>query len=627
MSPMAKVEQAAPGAAQPGVAGFVQRTTHWLRAVTPELFMFSAWSALTVFLLSLIFPPRPWWPLAFVALTPWTYAVCRVERAWIAHWVSFLSGFVFFLVNLSWLQPVTGIGYAALAFYLAAYWPVSAWAVRTGLRFGVSPAWTLPVVWTACEFLRAWVMSGFPWLFLAHPLYRQLPFIQISDLTGAYGVSFVVLLVNGTLVELALHRRNDARLPRSRMWKTVAATAVILAATLAYGFYRLSTADFRPGPRVAVVQQDYPLRSTPPYGDPGPIVFASYLASAVPAALQQPHLLAFPETVWSSTQNVEFLNSPNPGIEEVSWYEWQYGGICHMAVSAFARGDYAVVNEALSRLPRLFQLRRPLDKLPPIQGPPLTVLVGSTSIELSPEEAYPRMRKYNSALLYDPDGQQRMERYDKVHLVPFGELVPFRYGRLHWLYRWLNSLSPFSDGGTREYSLTPGAVFKAFTLETPGGTYRFGTPICYEDVTPYVARRFTWDGARRRVDFLVNISNDGWFNHSAQNPQHLSICVFRAIENRVCIARAVNTGVSGFIDPNGRLYGLVETDGRYHGPGVTGVSVQTIHLDDRASFYGRFGDFFASGCLLAACGLWVAAVSTRWVASLSRHIAGRRKPE
>ena len=188
-------------------------------------------------------------------------------------------------------------------------------------------------------------------------------------------------------------------------------------------------------------------------------------------------------------------------------------------------------------------------------------MLGATSVETFPEAVYPKVKRYNSALVYDPDGIQRPTRYDKNHLVPFGEIVPFRAGRLHWLYVWLNKLSPFSNRGEVEYSLTPGRELTVFDLAAPSGTFRFGTPICYEDVMPYVIRRYVWAGRERRVDFLVNISNDAWFLYGNELPQHLAICAFRAVENRVAIARAVNTGISGFIDPNGRIGPVVEVDG------------------------------------------------------------------
>jgi len=588
------------------------------------------------------FPEPSFWPLAFVCLVPWAVATCRTHRAWLAHWLSFFVGWGFFLVALRWLMPVTGLGYAALALYLAFYWPLAAWAIRTGRRHGISPLWTLPVVWVACEYLRATVMTGFPWLFLAHGLYRQLPLIQISDLGGAYGVSFLVALVNGVIVEGLLLRfaPPGARSGPGQFRVGLVVTAVLLVSTLAYGWYRLAQVDYERdpgthGPRVAVIQHDFPLSSRPPYGDHPYVVLASYLSLAAEAAGQRPDLLALPETVWSAYQNIDFLEKREQ-VPEVRPGSWDWGMLAHRAVSGFARGDYSAVNAVIGeleqRLRELAAARRDsnlpdsLPRLPAVGGPPVTTLVGAVSIEQSPEATYPKVKYYNSALVYDQDGTQRPSRYDKNHLVPFGEFVPFRQARflgfdLHWLYRRLNALSPFSHGGQLEYSLTPGSELTVFELPTGRGTYRFGTPICYEDATPRVIRRFVWDGWRRRVDFLLNISNDAWFLYSDELPQHLAICVFRAVENRVTIARAVNTGISGFIDPDGRIYAVVQKDGRRVGPGVVGYQLQPVYLDQRASLYGRFGDWLPQLCLAAAGLLWAGAVLERWVWRAKRRIA------
>lgn len=581
-----------------------------------------------------IFPQPSFWPLVFVALVPWTVATCRTHRAWLAHWLSFLVGWGFFLVALRWLLPVTGLGYAALALYLAFYWTLAAWAIRTARRHGISLIWSLPITWVACEYLRATVMTGFPWLFLSHGLYRQLPLIQISDLTGAYGVTFLAALVNGVLGEWTLRRwpAHAANTGVRQLYAGTATAIALLAATLGYGYFRLGQVDFDKatdarGPRVAVIQHDFPLVSTPPYGDHPSLVLASYLALAAEAARGQPDLLAFPETVWNAYQNIDFIERREV-VPEVGPGLWDWSSACHQAVSAFARGDYAAVNTVITdlehRVRRLAQARPELNlptrlpRLPAENGPRMTVLVGAVSLEQFPEATYPKLKRFNSALIYDPDGAQRRQRYDKTHLVPFGELVPFRQAKfmgfqLHWLYRWLNSLSPFSQGGKDEYSLTPGTEYTVFEFPTANGPRRFAAPICYEDATPYVIRHFVWDGATRRVDFLVNISNDGWFLHSNELPQHMAICAFRAVENRVSIARAVNTGISGFIDPNGRIYSEVTKDGRRFGRGTIGYAVEPVYLDQRASLYGRLGDWFAGVCLALTAVLWLSGILEHWI--------------
>ncbi len=594
-------------------------------------------SAISMACLSLVFPPRSWWLLALVGLVPWTIAVCRVQRPWLVHWGSFLLGSVFFLVNLTWLEPVTGLGYVALALYLGLYWPLAAWAVRTGRRATISPIWTLPAVWVACEFLRGWVMTGFPWLYLAHAFSKHIAFIQICDLVGAYGVTFLAVMVNAVIVEWVLrwwpmpdHRRGWLQPVAGS-----AALVVLLAGDFLYGRYRLGQEAFTDGPRVAVIQEDFPLRSTPPYSEDEFVIFARYLTLAAQAAREHPDLIAFPETAWSATQNVGFVERSQQVYEGLSPATWAYGKKCHQALSAFARGDYPAVNQIIASFENLLnpreargQPRIRLPRLPPEGGPPVTVLVGAVSVDVSPEEAYPKIKRFNSVLVYNPNGRQRRERYDKIHLVPFGEVVPFRNTRvlgidLHWLYRWLNRLSPFSNGGKIEYSLWSGTDCTVFPLEVSGRTWRFGTPICYEDTVPALIRRFVWQRGQRRVDFLVNVSNDGWFQHSAELPQHLAICIFRAVENRVAIARAVNTGISGFIDPAGRLYDVVEKNGRMTGPGIIGYRIAPVKIDPRSSLYGRTGDWFAILCVLLSSGLWAGAIITRWILAARVRLAER----
>jgi apolipoprotein N-acyltransferase len=172
---------------------------------------------------------------------------------------------------------------------------------------------------------------------------------------------------------------------------------------------------------------------------------------------------------------------------------------------------------------------------------------------------------------------------------------------------------PFSGpDGDYEYSLFPGEEFRSFSMQPPSAPskeFRFGIPICYEDVMPYVCREFARGEGRKRVDFLLNISNDGWFGRGVQQPQHLAICVFRAVENRVGIARAVNTGISGFIKPTGRLHDLVAGDPSHRWPGIAGYSVARLTVDSRYSYYSRYGDWFAWFCAV----LWLVFFLDYWV--------------
>ena len=205
----------------------------------------------------------------------------------------------------------------------------------------------------------------------------------------------------------------------------------------------------------------------------------------------------------------------------------------------------------------------------------------------------------NSAYLFNDVGLMSPTRYDKIQLLPFGEFVPFRES-IPWLYRLLVSLGP---PDMRYYELTAGApdALTIFSIDgqTEGrpASYRFVVPICFEDivsplVTDLMRSRFGEVGSEsasgKRADFIVNITNDGWF-HGGERAQHLQAAVFRSIENRVPTARSVNTGISGFIDSEGRTTDLLRES-------TEGWSVHQLMLDHRLALHTRIGELFAEFC-------------------------------
>jgi apolipoprotein N-acyltransferase len=207
------------------------------------------------------------------------------------------------------------------------------------------------------------------------------------------------------------------------------------------------------------------------------------------------------------------------------------------------------------------------------------VLLGLNGIEWQDGKPW----KYNSALLLDGNGLP-LGRYDKMHLVIFGEYVPFKE-----TLPWMQTFTPYKD----DYSCRPGERRTKFPLTAADGrTYTFACLICYEDSDPYLARQYVRD---EPVDFLVNISNDGWFDGTEEHEQHLAICRFRAVETRRSIVRAVNMGISAVIDPDGRVIALpAETWSA--SKKVEGVVVADVPLDNRTSWYARLGDWLPAAC-------------------------------
>lgn len=209
------------------------------------------------------------------------------------------------------------------------------------------------------------------------------------------------------------------------------------------------------------------------------------------------------------------------------------------------------------------------------------MLVGALMYDHRPD----RLSKYNAALLFEPMART-VQAYTKIHLVPFGEFIPF----LETL-PWLTIFTPYRNG------YVPTLAFGTEPKVLPLGSYRMAVAICFEDTVPDLIRRFFREpqGARQ-PDMLINMSNDGWFRGSSELDMHLAVSVFRTIEQRTPLARAVNTGISALIDGNGEI--------RDTRPRLTeGVLSVTVPLDDRTSLYTNWGDWLGQACVAVTIGL------------------------
>jgi apolipoprotein N-acyltransferase len=520
------------------------------------------------------FPVSCGW-LAWIALVP---LLSLVRTAAPKRWVygsAWVSGLGFYTLAIQWMRVAdyrmnaTWIG---LSLYCSFFPPVGICLIRyLDRRTRLPLIVTVPVVWTALEFFRAHFGTGFPWYFLSHTQHKLLPVIQVSDLAGAYAVTFMVAAVNALWFEiLLLHPKlrhllgildSAARLnPRSLLVQT-AAVLLLIGACLAYGAWQLSEAVFEPGPRIALIQGnlDQRVRLAASEAEEEAAITAvvehyrslSDRAAAQPA---KPDLIVWPETSYPEDW-VEVSPELPPEKIPAIWRQRELSS---------------------RRLARAAAQRWQTN-----------ALLGMTCAVLGPDE---RPRRYNSAVLIQAQGEEG-GRYDKMHLVPFGEYVPFR----DWL-PWMNALAPYDF----DYSVHPGEQRTRFPL----GAYHFGVLICYEDTDPYIARQHARsEDGEPAADFLINISNDGWFNGTSEHEEHLAICRFRAVESRRAIARAVNMGISAVIDGNGRVIALP-------GPSwaqskkIAAVVTETVPLDRRTSLYTRWGDWLPWACwLVIALGL------------------------
>ena len=527
-------------------------------------------------MLTVIQPPINLSLLAWVSLVPFVLVCSPTERPKPLAFAAYLVSLVYWLGNLYWVFPITIVGWAAYCLYQALLWPILAICLRYCRTKRLPLVLAVPVLFVGAERLQGLFLGGFFWRFLAHSQYANITLIQIADIFGAAGLSFLVAMVNGLLADLIIDARRKKVFTLSSLLKTAFVCVALLAAVI-YGRWRIDQSDsfVEPGPLVGSLQSNVP-QSVKRAGEASDVIFNDLLQISNAAAGAGAELIVWPETMVQATLDEQVLGLFDPSH------------------------PYRVFDKALREHAKDTAF----------------VLVGAYggSPEIRDNGTVHLARRYNSAFLYRPVGQKDNEKYDKIHLVPFGEVVPFKR-KLPAFYNFLMKFTPYNY----DYSLDAGSKYTVFQMAGGRGAapkvYRFAVMICYEDTIPAIARRFAIDRrGQKRVDWLVNISNDGWFVRfvsakvlpSTELPQHAAVCVFRAVENRLAVLRSVNTGISCLIDTLGRV-----SDGYIAGnlprnamarQGMAGWFVDQMPIDKRATFFSKYGqwlDFCCALCLIS----------------------------
>ncbi|MBI4708496.1 MAG: apolipoprotein N-acyltransferase [Candidatus Omnitrophica bacterium] len=473
------------------------------------------WAIVSAVLLSLSFSTLNLWWLAWFGLVP-LFFVLEGKSKVKAFLLSYFTGIIFWACTIYWLVHVTLAGTIVLVLYLALYFAVFGTFFSFAASFSTRHLILfLPSLWVLLEYARSHLFTGFPWALLGYSQYKILPLIQIADITGAWGVSFLVVMVN-VLIFICLRKK-------SSVLRYLVLFTVITLPVIFYGFYQLrpqQTAGLTQL-RLSVIQpnisQDLKWNSSF-----RKYIIDKYVFLTKQAAQDKPDLIVWPEASY-------------PGV----------------------------VGEDDQDFSQVLSLAKDI-KTP--------IIIGAVVNE---------DRKYsNSAFLIDDSGEL-IGRYDKLHLVPFGEYIPLKS-----TFPFLESFAPIGD-------IERGKEFKIF-MHTAGN---FCVLICFEDLFPELTREFTKKGA----DFLVNITNDAWYKKTSAALQHFQASVFRAVENRRPLVRAANTGISGFISSSGKIISLVE-DPSNETLFIDGFKTEEIIISGRSvSFYTRFGDVFIAVCFLLLC--------------------------
>jgi apolipoprotein N-acyltransferase len=529
----------------------------------------------TAVLLDLPFPlagPLPAWRsiFAWVALVPLLYGILRLpqafpeeKRRWRLRWAflaGWLSGAIWFGANCYWVYntmhvyggmnaPLAVLSLVLFSLYLGFWFGAFALALAVvrEATFGGKNAWlafaAVPFFWVAMEFAIARI-PGFPWDQLGYSQIDNGLLTRLAPWTGVYGISFVLAGVNGLIASGYLLRRSRNR--QMFGWS--------IAFALVWGLAAWGS-NLRP---------------------PEPAVEAT-------AVLVQPNLNVASDDVWVGPEWDRHIAQfaalgaqrckgyiagiPETGSPQAGEFRCDVGQIPSLVVWPESPAPFRDVD------PKFQSAMRSVveaDKAPMIV----------CAIGMDDDPVTQQYRIYNSGVVFAQDGHVA-GRYDKMHLVPFGEYVPHR--ELFFFVRQIaQSLTDMSVGTERK-------VFRINSANAgnASGAHRYGVFICYESVFGDEVRRFVRLGA----EVLVNISDDGWYGDSSAPWQHLNMARMRAIENRRWILRDTNNGVTAAIDP----YGTVRQSIPRH---EVGALAAQFGYGSEITFYTAHGDWLAEVCAI-----------------------------
>lgn len=566
----------------------------------------------TAVLLWCSFTPLDLGPLAWLALVPLLMLVRVPQRTWWLYRQAYLVGFVYWLLTLQWMRlgdPSMYLALTALAAYLACYWPIFLALTRTAVwRYGIPLFVAVPVFWVGLEYIRAYLVTGFSWYYLGHTQHNWIEIVQISDLFGAYGVSFLVALANGAFAQviplpwvqrLRLQWPEELRAAQhsgnavaGSVWRgagplPVAISLALVLASLGYGYLRRSQSAFTVGPRVGLIQGNFTASLRPDFDQWGEIFRTHHYLTGLTVPYQ-PDVVIWPEAMFryplmehDPALSDEELDDLHPEIRAEDW-------------------------KVRSAQEKLIEISDKTDA---------ALVIGVNVFEASRD----RYRLFNSAAFVTPQAGLQ-SRYDKIHRVPFGEYIPLKES-----LPFIQSLTPFRG----DFGIDAGHVVPVFRHQD----WNMLPLICFEDTVPHLVRRMVSSANSTEsghVDLLVNLTNDGWFHGSSELDQHLITSRFRSIETRTPLVRAVNTGISAFIDGDGVVrepQHFLDLDaqladesprtsmrdpktGRFHRQ-LNAALVADVPLDPRNSLYLWWGDWFAATCLVGCLVTTLLATLTR----------------
>lgn len=570
----------------------------------PGVMTVSWWQACTAglvhgLLMLLAFPPVGLWGFALLAPLPLGWLTERgadKSGRW-GLWAA-LGVMPFWLFEQSWVSRVSAVGYVPMCLYLALFTWLMVWAGGRIRRRAASVPVTLilPVVWVGVDFLRGSIaFDGYPWYFVAHPLIDAPRLAWPATFLGTYSVSFVVVALAGAVLDL----RQGGRDGQARTGMVaIGVTAILIVAGGAWTSPAAVAGSRAALLRIALVQTNVPQDNKMGWALPQRLKdwerFEELTRTAA-AGVPPPNLIVLPETMF-----------PGWTLDPASLRTERARDLMWSAVDPPLPTTYFA--------DRLLALQTEL-KIPIVIGAVghdgfrfVTAPDGGVDIAFD--------ARFNSALVVS-NGEVQPARYDKIHLTPFGEAMPY-ISRWPWLQQQVLALG--ANG--MSFDLSSGRRPVVLEVREPGGgIIRLATPICFEATMPGLCRSLVFSGGLRKADVLVNLTNDGWFGDwDVGRRQHMQLARWRCLELGTPMVRAANTGISALIDPWGRVL-KSGVDGATNPARVDGVLVVDVPPPSGTTVYARVGDVFGIG----VGGLAAALLLRTWVPDRAAPHRGRAK--
>ncbi|KAB2640662.1 MAG: apolipoprotein N-acyltransferase [Verrucomicrobia bacterium] len=502
-----------------------------------------------------LFPPFHAVGLAWLALLPLLPALWSLEgkRAGLNGFgLGWLAGSVSSGGQFYWLGEVSWLAAGLLPLYLGLFWGVfGAFAATLGNpwhkhratqtpapchsrrhrllaavlpsvpgspRLSLRSAYCHGAIWAGLEWLRSWLFSGFGWNPLGVAFHDSLLLAQAADLLGVIGLSLLLVFCQAVMVQAAARLLTKSPAPEPRQWWDVAAAVLIVALVLGYGSARLQGEGYRKSVRIRslLVQLDVPQEAAAVQWDDLKIT----------AAYEDDTLAAL-----EAIKQADALSGESAVRHWPDWVLWPEGALRGQLLRT-ADGGWGTWQQNLDTIA---QVRR---------AGPFTLIYGINEMEALPkgEQLIPKPdgRIYNSLAVMSPSDE--LQTFRKHHLVIFGETIP-----LVDSLPFLKQIYEQQSGTEYNGSFTPGDSFEPLTLNVGGRSIGAIPSVCFEDSVPRLLRQF----ARPGPQVILNVTNDGWFKHSAAAAQHFANARFRAIELRRPMLRCANTGVSAAISSCG----------------------------------------------------------------------------